>query len=102
MLIDKVKKTAEKNKSFNFDNIVCLESLCENEVVDFYLTQSDKKVNAVRQNMSLRAVYSRTSNKVECELNIHDFSFIKCLGKGGTSDVFLGKQQKRQLENKRN
>lgn len=26
-------------------------------------------------------------------MDINDFKFVKCLGKGGTSDVFLGKQQ---------
>ncbi|KAL4447090.1 hypothetical protein ABPG74_013942 [Tetrahymena malaccensis] len=91
-LTQRVKALAQQISLPNYENIVCLETVGENEVIDYYLTQPNKKVNQIRENILLKPVFAQKSdksNQKDQELNIHDFTFLKCLGKGGTSDVFL-------------
>lgn len=40
------------------DDIICLETVGDNEVMDYFLTQPLKKIASVKENILLRPVYS--------------------------------------------
>ncbi|EGR31007.1 protein kinase domain protein [Ichthyophthirius multifiliis] len=90
-LIKLVKQESKKLSPIHFQGLVYLETFNGNEVADYYLTQEDKPIFKLKNITQLKGVYQQKLNENQSnqDVKIQDFSFLKCLGKGGTSDVFL-------------
>lgn len=91
-LLQKVVSEAINNKSKNANNIVALESIEKLECIDYWLMNGDFNLDRFGfDNIKLKAIYSEKIQN-ENEININDFLFLKCIGKGGTSMVYLSKK----------
>ena len=86
-IIKKESKLSEKRKN----NIIGLSNLNSIEVLDYYLTLENKTIEAIKDDENFRVVYNFELNKTKKKnLELNDFEFLKCLGKGGTASVYLG------------
>jgi serum/glucocorticoid-regulated kinase 2 len=72
------------------EKLIGLKSLCGCLTLDFILTtESAIEVRQLRNQDWFQGIYSQTPAPTS-PISIGDFTFEKCIGKGGTSDVFLG------------
>ncbi len=82
-----------KNTYKKLDLLLCYETVNVNSEVDFILSNGELSAECLQSghNLSLRPVFLSSSSTSTKQLTLNDFKFIKCLGNGGFSTVYLVK-----------
>ena len=89
-LISLIKKESKINEN-RLNKIIGISSLNNCEVLDYWLTLPNKTINDIRNHESLHVIYNFTYvDYFNEKAQLNDFEFIKCIGKGGAADVYLG------------
>jgi hypothetical protein len=79
------------NNHNNGKEIIGLKSSDENDMMDaFLLHKNNNLAETLNNGETLRVVYRESYPLHKDKVSINDLDFIKCIGKGGSSDVFLG------------
>ena len=74
----------------NAENIIALKTINDNDVFDSYLLMPDKKISIFEDGEILTPVYKKDIPINRKRVSLNDLEFIKCIGKGGSSEVYLG------------
>lgn len=90
-LVDEVKKQAKEMNLANNENIIALKSRDSNDVLDSYLLMQSMNLERIRDGELLLPVFREKVAKNKKQVSINDLEFLKCIGKGGSSEVYLGK-----------
>lgn len=98
----KVREKARNQDKKFVDTILALISLDGNEVLDSWLLDETRTLSQFKQRQDLKALFlesssmpsSLSSSNANTYLELSDFKFLKCIGKGGTSIVFLVRHKK--------
>lgn len=90
-LYSNVQEVIKDSDLYHNEVISALVSLDGNEVMDSWLLENSRKLSVFKNKQELKCIFNisndTTSNSDSIEL--HDFKFLKCIGKGGTSVVYL-------------
>jgi hypothetical protein len=91
-----LQEVQEKSKQFCGKKIIALESIDNSlTVLDYWLQEFDNNISDVlkgRNDILLRAVYKGDIEEGFEYVQLTHFYIVKNIGKGGTSNVFLGKK----------
>ena len=85
---------AKNARDPSYKEIIGLMTAYQNEVIDSLLLCPERTIDVISENEIFRPVYSQ---KLPNRKNVHinDLDFLKCIGKGGSSEVYLGKHPRR-------
>lgn len=90
-IVTKSVNSAAMNPRITKKEIVALESTNMEENVDFWLMQKNALLSKFGSGpVLLKPVFGGNAKKNGGNFRISEFRFYKCIGKGGTSKVFLG------------
>lgn len=91
-LLEVVRRRYEEEFERPGSHVLGLKSLGGHEVLDSWLSKPNRPIPALSSSQnSLAAIIEENPGDTKMKnLKFDDFEFEKCIGKGGTSEVYLG------------